>query len=429
MNLNNYVMVTSFPNTTQAVVVEDIIPTPTKTTIEDGLPRCDELMQYPSSPLSDGAFLSRRTTQVVWKMRHDGSRELTLPLTCHLKRYTAREAGKCLQNKSILFLGDSLTRYMYLSLAYFIERKQWPKRFQATDHTPCYQFDEHNKTACSEESEPNVCCEYDFKHFKTGGWGAFVQYLGGDTDGGIFRGRMEAKSVRVEPMSSEGYQYISSKEDGRTKLTFIGEYGWNGNEPFRGWNFSGCANTGTCRYSPESYQTNIDRHNNSDFDWDYPNISTAFESNTSFRKQYQKTNFIIYNRGLWGTLPDTKAETMMEAMHDMKGGKYAISNRCFFRSTTGSDRSREKNINSHEYRTVRNIALNAGCEYFDIAHITEEFSEFVYMLKPLFSREYRHIFWDGVHYVSLRFSLMLSLLHTPYLIIALLSSYHGCMKS
>lgn len=57
------------------------------------LPRCDKLMQNPSSPFADGAFLTRKTTQVVWKMRHDGSRELTLPLTCQLKRYTARQAG------------------------------------------------------------------------------------------------------------------------------------------------------------------------------------------------------------------------------------------------------------------------------------------------------------------------------------------------
>ena len=227
-----------------------------------------------------------------------------------------------------------------------------------------------------------------------------MQSLGGGTDGGLFRGRMEAKSVRAEPSSVEGYQYISSEEDGRTTLTFVSEYGWNGNEQFRGWNFTGCAYDGTCRYTPESYQTNMERYNKSGFDWDYPDITTAFASDTAFRKQHQKTNFILYNRGLWGALPETKAQTMMEAMHIMKGGKYAITNRCFFRSTTGSDRSREKSINSHEYQKVRNVVLNAGCEYFDIAHVTEEFSEFVYMLKPLFAREYRHIFWDGVHYVS-----------------------------
>jgi hypothetical protein len=129
------------------------------------LPQCDKLMQNPSSPFADGAFLTRKTTQVVWKMRHDGSRELTLPLTCQLKRYTARQAGMCLKNKSLLFIGDSLTRYQYLSLAYFLEHKQWPPRYQATGYHPCLQVDEHNNTACSTPDKPNVCCEYDWELF------------------------------------------------------------------------------------------------------------------------------------------------------------------------------------------------------------------------------------------------------------------------
>jgi hypothetical protein len=228
------------------------------------LPRCEKLMQNPSSPFADGAFLTRKTTQVVWKMRHDGSRELTLPLTCQLKRYTARQAGTCLKNKSLLFIGDSLTRYQYLSLAYFLEHKKWPPRYQATGNNPCRQVDEHNNTACSTIDKPSVCCEYDWELFGNGGWPAFMQNLGGGTDGTLFHGRMEAPSVRAS-VSVENYQYVSSEEDARTRLTVIGEYGWNGNEPFRGWNFSGCAHNGTCRYTPESYQNNLDRLAKNDF--------------------------------------------------------------------------------------------------------------------------------------------------------------------
>ena len=111
----------------------------------EALPTCQELMQRPFSPLVDGSFLTRVTTNVVWKMRQDGSRQLTLPSTCRLKRYTAQEAGQCLTNKNLLFIGDSLTRYSYFSLAYFMEHKKWPARFQA--QTPCNHVDEHgNKT-------------------------------------------------------------------------------------------------------------------------------------------------------------------------------------------------------------------------------------------------------------------------------------------
>ena len=56
------------------------------------LPTCKELMQQPHSPYVRGAFLTRLSTDVTWKMRRDGSRELTLPSTCQLKRYTSDEA-------------------------------------------------------------------------------------------------------------------------------------------------------------------------------------------------------------------------------------------------------------------------------------------------------------------------------------------------
>ena len=101
---------------------------------------CDQLMQQqqqqqqrPTSSIyyADGSFLTDKTTKVVWKSRTDGSRELTLPFTCHLKRYTADQALTCLKDKNLLFVGDSLTRYQFMSLAYFLDHKRWPMRFHA----------------------------------------------------------------------------------------------------------------------------------------------------------------------------------------------------------------------------------------------------------------------------------------------------------
>ena len=65
--------------------------------------------------------------------------------------------------------------------------------------------------------------------------------------------------------------------------------------------------------------------------------------------------------------------------------------------------SKAGNVHNHEYDTVRPIALNAGCEFFDIAHMTEEFSRFAWrpFPPPIFANEYKHIFWDITHYVSL----------------------------
>ena len=97
------VTTTSMPD--KLPTAEDTSPS-IPTAVDNSLPRCDKLMQNLSSPFADGAFLTRRSTQLVWKMRQDGSRELTLPLTCQLKR-------QCLKNKSLVFIGDSLMWYMY----------------------------------------------------------------------------------------------------------------------------------------------------------------------------------------------------------------------------------------------------------------------------------------------------------------------------
>ncbi|GFH53256.1 hypothetical protein CTEN210_09732 [Chaetoceros tenuissimus] len=365
---------------------------------DDQIPLCEELMQQPHSPFADGAFLTRKTTQVVWKMRRDGSRELTLPTTCRLKRYTAHEAGKCLKDKSLLYIGDSLTRYQYLSLTYFFEHKKWPMRFQAKRNNPCLHIDEYSNETCSKAEEPSVCAEGDWK-----GWPEFLQALGGGNDGGIYHGRMEAQYVRSPDVMANAMQYVASEVDGRIKATFVEEVGWNEDEEWKGWNFSGCAYNATCRYTQEKYDENMRKYEQNEFDWSYSNITSAFSEGTDFHSQYAYTNYVFYNRGLWGKIPIAKAHVMLVALNALTGGDENQSNRCFFRSTTGSERSRDSNLEKIEYGFVRDIAYDAGCEYFDIAHVTDEFSRMLFRFpKPPRSRlsyEYSSIFWDAVHYV------------------------------
>jgi hypothetical protein len=391
---------------------------------DHALPTCQELMQQnkPStdrnssidSPFADGSFLTSITTPVVWKRRLDGSGELTLPSTCRLKKYTAREAGQCLKNKNLLFVGDSLTRYQYLSLAYFMEHKKWPPRFQALD--PCNRVDEYGNETCSKPNEPNVCAEGDWN--KVGGWAPYIQTLGGSTDGGIFHGRMESQSVRTSPYSVENMQYITSEEDGRTKLSLISEVGWFGTERFVGWKFTGCAHNASCRYTPEQYEDNLKRYEADEFDWNYPLITDAFGPNgTLFREQHSDHNYVFYNRGLWGQIQEDKAKKMMESLHNITSTRTRTSirtggnehenqnNRCFFRSTTGCQRTRENDLASWEYGSIRNASYAAGCEYLDIAHLTKEFSTMVYEHEDDEHEEdedeefkYTNVFWDSVHY-------------------------------
>ena len=51
---------------------------------------------------------------------------------------------------------------------------------------------------------------------------------------------MESQADRADP-TIETLQYISSEEDGRTKLSLVSELGWLGTEPFTSWKFTGCA--------------------------------------------------------------------------------------------------------------------------------------------------------------------------------------------
>ena len=368
----------------------------------EALPSCTELMRQPM--YADGSFLTNRnTTQIVWRKRHDGSKELTVPFTCYLTRYTPEQAGKCLKNKNLFFVGDSLTRYQFLSLAYFLEHKKWPMRFNA-GLQPCLDhIDENGNPTCSKKEEPSVCSENDFVDI--GGWKSYYQAMGGGTGGSVFHGRMESQSIRSGKRFPivDTMQYTSSDKygegNGRTKLSAYMELGRSGMEPFHGFNFTGCGYNATCTYTPERYAQNEKRVSNSDFDWEYPNIVTGFGPNgTSFHAQHQDTNYIFYNRGIWGAIQIDKAEKMMSAMYEMTGGdegRRVSNNRCFFRSTTANFQTNTelKHLKDLESGPVRDIVRRSGCEYFDISFVTEEFSRIEDK-----SYEQRSTFLDQVHY-------------------------------
>jgi len=360
-------------------------------TNNSSLPTCQELMQQPFNTFVDGSFLTHRTTPVTWKRRRDGSRQLTLPSTCHLKRYTAEEAGQCLKDKHLLFIGDSLTRYQYLSLAYFIEHKKWPPRFGV--QIPCNHTNENGTPTCSKPEDPSVCVEGDWIEGLNRGWDPLWQAIGGGTDGGIFHGRMESRSVRLRPTwkSVENMKYVSSKESGRTTLSFVTELGWGKwIVPITGWNYTGCSYDASCRYSSEEYALNIKRIDSSDTDWTIPNLTVGMGPNGTLHNQYPNVTYTFYNRGLWGGLETERATSVMKSFSYFTGG-HGQDGRCFFKTTNGSKMAVESNLSTWENDNVRQPTLNAGCEYFDAYHLTEEFS-------TVPDDEHKIVFWDAVHY-------------------------------
>ena len=163
-----------------------------------------------------------------------------------------------------------------------------------------------------------------------GVWNAYIQNLGGGTDGGVFNGRMEYQSVRAENLPFvENYQYVSANFDdydahkhqhetgsgsnsertgSYTRLSFVGEYGITTKEVFSpGWNFTGCAYNASCRYTPEEYSLSLRRYKTGEYDWNYPSIIDDFGPNrTSFQDQHRKSKYVFYNRGLWGNIKKAK---------------------------------------------------------------------------------------------------------------------------
>jgi hypothetical protein len=227
----------------------------------DRLPQCDEVMQAPNSPFQDGAFITAHTTPIQWTPRADGSRQFDLNnYICHLKRYTAKEAKQCLASsyQHMSFIGDSLSRYQYLSLTYFLEHDAFPPRF-GSYRQPCTHVNESGHETCSRRDQPNICMETDWsnvpKEFGTReGWVYFFASLGGYSSpsgrgGGIMNGHMECNCARAATGHVENELYINTnnKDGQKFVLTYFREDGWGNNpNPLHGFYFTNCSETGTC---------------------------------------------------------------------------------------------------------------------------------------------------------------------------------------
>eukprot|EP01040_Poterioochromonas_malhamensis_P003491 gene3491-3731_t len=63
-----------------------------------------------------------------WYLLPDGSMQYEVD-HCQLRRFTSSQAAACLGGANLLLMGDSLTRYLYLTLTYFLTSGRWPVKF------------------------------------------------------------------------------------------------------------------------------------------------------------------------------------------------------------------------------------------------------------------------------------------------------------
>jgi hypothetical protein len=70
----------------------------------------------------------REASKGSWYLLPDGSFHYEFD-HCNLRRFTRAMATKCLKGSHIVFMGDSLSRYFYLSLAYLFAHDEWSSKF------------------------------------------------------------------------------------------------------------------------------------------------------------------------------------------------------------------------------------------------------------------------------------------------------------
>lgn len=348
-------------------------------------PRCDQYMRRHYA-VADGRFLTREPG--TWHLRDDGSRAYDVA-PCRVVRYTAENARRCLRGRHLFFVGDSVTRYLVVTLVHFLERGEWPERLLRTAER-CRKGP--RTEACG--TGPNIGSEHDWSLGSVRGWPRMLSTIGGGDDGSLFRGRVECLCARDDGLkaradgSSRTVQNVIYRSAHGVNVTAIEESGWKGTEPLQGWTPTGCADRGACRLPLAAHARNVARANADDYDWVAP-VVEALEG--PLKTLYPDVTDAFYNRGLWGPVKDPKA--VFEALR----GLTRPGGRCFWRGTTASSRSRDE-------ADVREAAFKKGCETFDAQLMTKAFEELLFKFPfppapEIALRERKDVYTDLVHFM------------------------------
>jgi len=111
---------------------------------------------------------------------------------------------------------------------------------------------------------------------------------------------------------------------------------------------------------------------------------------------YPTVTDVVYNRGLWGQLSQTEAKAIFPRLKRWAAGP---TKRCIWKGTTSDGGHRRLD----EY-AVRQAATIAGCDVFDLQHVTHAFEDLTWNHpmppdSPYNNRERPDIWWDAVHFM------------------------------
>lgn len=306
-------------------------------------------------------------TNITWVKRHDGSYDLSMapspasssPL-CRLKRYTAQDAKQCLAGKHLMAIGDSVSRYLFLSLVHLVENGEYLARYGPSPQ--CAHVNENGQPACVNGSHHILIHRTYFPDSH----GGVQREIGGSSDGGIFNGRLECFASR-NPLNgfTDQLRYVSKEG---IRLSYLGERG-KGDvpQPISGWNSSGCADRATCRFTNETIWSleTLPKH------FSVP-LNEGAASDGIFQSVYPDLDVVVYNRGLHGGLRRDIAEQVFHSLNDWvrPGGQ------CFWQSTTqpndgGPPRGTTSSRVQATDEIIQREAIRGGCRTFDTARLTK----------------------------------------------------------
>jgi hypothetical protein len=384
-------------------------------TTHSSLRSCREWMALFPPSFSSADFLTNPTLPHTWVPRVDGSREFQHGL-CEIHRYTADEARQCLSGKHVSIIGDSLSRYGAISLAYFLEKGAWMPRF-GIEYPYCRRRDENGTAVCSTAENPNLLVSVNVFHAPSRpsdmeGWDYYMANLGGWTDGGTFNGRLECNCpgkraeswMYVTPELQLASKHTNATDDDKqyanqVVISFVLEYGHINPLPLQGYNFTGCALTGTCRQTAADSAYWIKRAESGDVDWSQ-DLPEFLSLNGAFTSLLPPVDIAMYNRGIWGDMPAERSKQVLPLLYNYSGG---TNGQCFYRTTMVPLKRKA------ELEYVRSDTLASGCSFFDFAGISEHFMELQAlsnfhlgnenwtMILPQQEERYS-VFHDDVHY-------------------------------
>ena len=378
---------------------------------------CTEIKKYPGK--SNGAFITRDPGH--WRYLPDGSMTYEVS-TCALKRFTAPEARRCLANHHMLLIGDSLMRYQFLSLVYFIEHGHWPERFaMANPHKgespdkDCKHFDNFGNPTCSPPGHPNILSENDWGKVygdeADKSWRAIHQFIGGEGMNGhvecqcsrsdgekstevmfyehTFKEPAIASAIPLDATTKQNKNDIanaSSEGHNRVRLSFFSNLG---DIKAHMWNRTYCERTGSCNLTSDQWYSLLGKAEK--YSWD---IQDSIENviTTHLPKIIPDVDVAIFNRGSWGGDNPPKTKEIMRRLFALVHGiEYAPgpegqvakkAGRCYWRGRSpqwSNDHNGYPEHFAERDNGNRVAAYDAGCGVYDVRHVTKQFASFQWM--------------------------------------------------